>query len=119
MRGAEALSTVAQAGRCELTHDSMKQIAAGVLSIVLATQACRRGAVADPAADRDAVNAALEQYRQAWLKGDTAMALRDKDQVFNMDWKAPEDQRERGTRYQAERKIRTVEELTSCSTCHR
>ena len=75
MRGAEALSTVAQAGRCELTHDSMKQIAAGVLSIVLATQACRRGAVADPAADRDAVNAALEQYRQAWLKGDTAMAL--------------------------------------------
>jgi hypothetical protein len=50
---------------------------------------------------------------------DTAMALRDKDQVFNMDWKAPADQRERGTRYQAERKIRTVEELTSCSTCHR
>ena len=53
----------------------MKQIAAGVLIIVLAIQACRRGAVAESAADRDAVNAALEQYRQAWLKGDTAMAL--------------------------------------------
>jgi len=50
----------------------MKQIAARVLILALAIQGCRRGAVADPAADRDAVNAALEQYRQAWLKGDGA-----------------------------------------------
>src|SRR2546425_6684462 len=53
----------------------MKLIAACVLIVALAVQACRRGAVTDSAADRDAVNAALEQYRQAWLKGDTAMAL--------------------------------------------
>ncbi len=53
----------------------MKSIATGVLLIVLAIPACRRGAVADSAADRDAVNAALERYRQAWLQGDTAMAL--------------------------------------------
>jgi len=50
---------------------------------------------------------------------DTAAALRPLDQVYNMDWKAPENQRELGARFQAERKIRTVEELTSCSTCHR
>ena len=53
----------------------MKPIAACVLIIVLAIPACRRGAVAESAADREAVNAALEQYRQAWLQGDTAMAL--------------------------------------------
>src|SRR6516164_2364576 len=50
---------------------------------------------------------------------DTATALRPMDQVFNMDWKAPANQRERGEKYKAERNIRTVEELTSCSTCHR
>ena len=49
----------------------------------------------------------------------TAAALRPMDQVFNMDWKAPGNQQEIGEKYQAERKIRTVEELTSCSTCHR
>ena len=53
----------------------MRLIAACVLIVALAVPACRRGAVVDSAADRDAVNAALEQYRQAWLKGDTAMAL--------------------------------------------
>ena len=54
----------------------MKHIAASVLLVSLAIPACRRVAVADSAADRDAVNAALEQYRQGWLRGDTAMALR-------------------------------------------
>ena len=53
----------------------MKQLAACALLVALAIPACRRGAVADPAADRDAVNAALERYRQAWLQGDTSMAL--------------------------------------------
>lgn len=46
-------------------------------------------------------------------------ALRPLDQVFNMDWKAPANQQEIGRRFAMERKIRTVEELTSCSTCHR
>jgi cytochrome c553 len=36
-----------------------------------------------------------------------------------MDWKAPANQAEIGKRLAAERKIRTPEELTSCSTCHR
>jgi hypothetical protein len=46
-------------------------------------------------------------------------ALRPLDQVFNMDWKAPADQAEIGKRFAAERKIRTTEALTNCSTCHR
>jgi len=51
----------------------------GVLSaaLVLMAPACRRAEVADSSADRDAVNAALERYRQAWLQGDTAIALRE------------------------------------------
>jgi ketosteroid isomerase-like protein len=50
-----------------------------VLCIVVALliPACRPAAVADPAADRQAVDAALERYRQAWLQSDTAMALRE------------------------------------------
>jgi hypothetical protein len=45
--------------------------------------------------------------------------VRPKDQVFNMDWKAPANQEELGKKLVAEYKIRTVNELTSCSTCHR
>ena len=45
--------------------------------------------------------------------------IRPRDQVFNMDWKAPADQEEIGRKLVAEYKIRTVRELTSCSTCHR
>ena len=45
--------------------------------------------------------------------------LRPKDQVFNMDWKAPANQAEIGKQLAAERHIRTTAELTSCSTCHR
>ena len=45
--------------------------------------------------------------------------VRPRDQVFNMDWKAPADQEELGKKLVAEYKIRTVNELTSCSTCHR
>ncbi len=51
-------------------------IAGAVLLVAVVIPACRRGAVASPVADRAAVDAALEQYRQAWLQGDTAMALR-------------------------------------------
>jgi hypothetical protein len=45
--------------------------------------------------------------------------LRAKDQIFNMDWKAPSNQAEVGKQLAADYKIRTVNELTSCSTCHR
>ena len=45
--------------------------------------------------------------------------LRPKDQVFNMEWKAPANQDEIGHRLATENKIRTTAELTSCSTCHR
>ena len=45
--------------------------------------------------------------------------VRPKDQVFNMDWKVPANQEELGKKLVAEYKIRTVNELTSCSTCHR
>lgn len=45
--------------------------------------------------------------------------VRPRDQVFNMKWKAPENQEEMGRKLVAEYKIRTVPELTSCSTCHR
>ena len=52
----------------------MKAIARTLLA-ALAISACRRAAVVDSAADRAAVDSALEQYRQAWLQGDTAKAL--------------------------------------------
>ena len=50
---------------------------------------------------------------------DPEPALRPKDQVFNMDWKAPDNQAELGAKLRTEYKIRTKEELVSCSTCHR
>jgi len=47
-------------------------------------------------------------------------ALREKhEDVFNMDWVAPDNQAEIGKRLAAERNIRSTAELTSCSTCHR
>jgi Cytochrome c7 and related cytochrome c/Class III cytochrome C family len=45
--------------------------------------------------------------------------LRPKDQVFNMDWKAPDNQAEIGAELRKLYNIRTTVELTSCSTCHR
>jgi hypothetical protein len=45
--------------------------------------------------------------------------LRPRDQVFNMNWRAPADQTELGKKLAAEYKIRTTTELTNCSTCHR
>ncbi|MFY9585035.1 MAG: cytochrome c3 family protein [Candidatus Acidiferrales bacterium] len=46
-------------------------------------------------------------------------ALRPREQVFNMQWQPPADQLEEGRRLAREYNIRSVEELTSCSTCHR
>ena len=45
--------------------------------------------------------------------------LRPPDQVFNMDWKAPDNQAEAGAELRKLYNIRTTVELTSCSTCHR
>jgi len=45
--------------------------------------------------------------------------LRPHDQVFDMAWQPPSDQLEQGSRLAKLYKIRSVEELTSCSTCHR
>lgn len=45
--------------------------------------------------------------------------LRARDQVFNMDWKAPVDQLEQGRRLAKEYNLRSTAVLTSCSTCHR
>jgi hypothetical protein len=47
------------------------------------------------------------------------MFLRPRDQVFNMAYEAPPDQLELGRRLAKERKIAPVEQLISCSTCHR
>jgi hypothetical protein len=45
--------------------------------------------------------------------------LRPKDQIFNMNWKAPADQDEIGRKLATEYNLRSKLELTSCSTCHR
>lgn len=48
-----------------------------------------------------------------------ARVLRPRDQIFNMEWKAPANQGELGLKLAKEYKIRSEWELTSCSTCHR
>jgi hypothetical protein len=45
--------------------------------------------------------------------------LRPRDQVFNMAYQAPPDQLELGRRLVKEHGIGSVEQLISCSTCHR
>src|SRR5580765_4236321 len=55
----------------------MKSLRIWMIGALLLIPACRPAAVADSAADRQAVDAALERYRQAWLQSDTAMALRE------------------------------------------
>lgn len=45
--------------------------------------------------------------------------VRPRDQVFNMAWEPPADDPELGARLVQEYKIGSVEQLTSCSTCHR
>jgi hypothetical protein len=50
---------------------------------------------------------------------DTAKALRPLDKVYDMAWQPAANQAEIGQQYQQERNIRSVTDLTSCSTCHR
>lgn len=46
-------------------------------------------------------------------------ALRPRDQVFNMNWKAPANQAEVAKELREKYQLRTTTELTNCSTCHR
>jgi hypothetical protein len=45
--------------------------------------------------------------------------VRPRDQVFNMAWERPADDPDMGARLVREYDIASVEQLTSCSTCHR
>ncbi|GAC1666274.1 MAG: cytochrome c3 family protein [Candidatus Acidiferrum sp.] len=45
--------------------------------------------------------------------------LRPRDEIVNMDWKAPANQAEIGKKLRQDYQIRTASELTNCSTCHR
>ncbi len=48
-----------------------------------------------------------------------AQYVRPRDQVYNMAWERPADDPGLGVRLVQEYKIGSVEQLTSCSTCHR
>jgi len=50
---------------------------------------------------------------------DPGKNLRPRDQVFNMNWVAPADNPNLGQELAKQYNIGTVEQLTSCSTCHR
>jgi hypothetical protein len=50
---------------------------------------------------------------------DPARYIRPREEVFNMDYVPPADQRQLGSRLIAEYHIASREQLTSCSTCHR
>ena len=45
--------------------------------------------------------------------------LRPHDRVFDVDWRAPPDQLQRGIALRKAYGLRTTRELTDCSTCHR
>ena len=48
-----------------------------------------------------------------------AKYVRPRDQIYNMAWEPPADDPDLGARLVKEYKIGSVEQLTSCSTCHR
>ena len=50
---------------------------------------------------------------------DPAKQVRPRDQVLNMDYTPPANQRELGEKLIAEYRIRDSHQLTNCSTCHR
>jgi hypothetical protein len=45
--------------------------------------------------------------------------LRPKEEIFNLHWQPPPDQRARGRALRAQYHLQSTELLTSCSTCHR
>jgi hypothetical protein len=50
---------------------------------------------------------------------DPARHIRPREEVFNMDYQPPADQRQLGRKLVAEYQIASGQQLTSCSTCHR
>lgn len=48
-----------------------------------------------------------------------ARYIRPREHVFNMSWRPPSDDPDMGARLVKQYKIASVEQLTSCSTCHR
>ena len=50
---------------------------------------------------------------------DPAKFVRPRDEVFNMAWERPSGDPEFGARLVKEHNIASVQQLTSCSTCHR
>jgi hypothetical protein len=48
-----------------------------------------------------------------------AKYVRPREEVYNMAWERPADDPGQGARLVQEYKIASVEQLTSCSTCHR
>jgi hypothetical protein len=50
---------------------------------------------------------------------DPGQFIRPRDQVFNMTWQRPSGDPEFGARLVQQYNIASVEQLTSCSTCHR
>jgi len=50
---------------------------------------------------------------------DPARQIRPREEVFNMDYQFPRNQRELGHKLVTEYRVRDSEQLTSCSTCHR
>jgi hypothetical protein len=50
---------------------------------------------------------------------DPQKELRPREQVFNMEYTPPDDQRELGTRLAKQYHVRSVYDITSCNTCHR
>jgi hypothetical protein len=48
-----------------------------------------------------------------------AKYVRPRDQVYDMAWERPSGDPDLGRRLVEEYKIGSVEQLTSCSTCHR
>jgi hypothetical protein len=45
--------------------------------------------------------------------------VRPKDKIFDMQWRAPANQKEAGAQLVREYRIQGANVLTSCSTCHR
>jgi hypothetical protein len=50
---------------------------------------------------------------------DPARFVRPRDQIYNMAWEPPADDPDLGARLVKEYNIGSVDQLTSCSTCHR
>ena len=48
-----------------------------------------------------------------------AQYVRPREEVYNMAWERPANDPDLGKRLVQEYKIASVEQLTSCSTCHR